>query len=176
MTSTKCKVVDLTEFADPIEVWKAIEGRPGELIDLLRGDQPIRRRTREALADWLTGDLKPVKIPRGAPPKHSRETQWAIYNLDFGHDVTTEIGLAGLYYEFRRRELRKRKEHLNRPNWTEALKREVAERHRIPFERFETYLRRARPKPKKLSLDDYIDRQRLKIAREIRSRKINRKD
>lgn len=168
--------MDLADLADPIEVWRAVEGDPTDLIVLLRSDEPIRRRTRDALADFLAGALKPFVLPRGRPSKpdsvvssHMRHSVW------YGHDVATKIGFAGFRYEHMRRFIRSKGWHLDNPGWSDGLKAAIAKRHSIELEQFINYLRRSRPKAqtddRPWSAADYIDRRRHEIALEIRRTK-----
>lgn len=173
--------MDLEELQDPVEVWKAVEGDKTELIALLRSDELIRRRLRDALADYLEGTLTPVELPKGRPSKeaiHGNSLRFAFHHLYYGHDPRTELGFAGFHYERLRRFIRAKNWHINRPQWSDRLKEKIAERHGIELEKFINYLSRARPKPKNepWSARDYIQRQRLEIALDVRRKKMREND
>lgn len=167
--------MDIAELSDPIEVWKAVEGDNAELIALLRGDEPIRRRTRDALADWLEGELQPVKLPKGRPSKEfSTVTGLRLYASRiayFGHDPSTELGIAGFRYEVCRRFIRKKGWHLKKAGgfyWSvDRLREKIAERQEIDLEKFINYLNRAKQKPPPYSGRDYVANRRKQIAYEI---------
>lgn len=59
--------ISLEDLEEPVEIWKAIEGDPTELVALLRSGKTLGRWRREALADWLDGKLQPVRLPKGRP-------------------------------------------------------------------------------------------------------------
>ncbi|TCP41457.1 hypothetical protein [Rhodovulum marinum] len=55
------------DFADPVEVWRAVCGEPSDLVALLLHEDPVSRRTRIAMAAWLSGALENApKLKRGA--------------------------------------------------------------------------------------------------------------
>lgn len=167
--------MDIAELEDPVAVWKAVEGDMSELIALLRSDRPIRRRTREALADFLAGDLKPIDVPKGRPSKSASVGPARMYaRLWHGHDVTTSLGYAGFRYERLRRFIRSKGWHRGNPGWSDWLKAAIANRQGVELERFANYLRRSRPEPElnPWSWNDYVTRRRTEIAREVRRAKI----
>jgi hypothetical protein len=156
---------DLSDLVDPLEVWKAVEGDRSELIALLRSDERLTTRTREALADWLEGTLQPVKLPKGRPRKGSTYLLWE------GHDPQTPLGYAGYWFELFRRYIRRKGWHLKKAGrfyWSsEKLTEAIAKRHRIDLEKFTNYMNRAKPKPRPWSFQDYVVRRRRAIALEI---------
>lgn len=166
--------MDLADLSQPIEVWKAVEGDTAELVKLLRSGKPIAKRTREALADWYDGKLRPFPIPRGRPPKHSPMGRELIETRYDGHDVTTPIGAAGHDYERLRQYIRKKGWHLKRAGrlyWSaERLLDAVARARGVKVAGLGEYLKRARPKSTKRSWygPDYDAECRLRIALEIR--------
>ena len=70
----------------PVEVWRAIEGDKAELIKLLRSERDLSRRTRDAMADWLDGNLTPVKLPR-----HRVRTESKIGRAWYRYDKAREF-------------------------------------------------------------------------------------
>lgn len=158
---------------DPVEVWKAVEGEPAELIALLRSERPLYRVDREALADWLEGSLKPVKRERGRPRKSENwpaSWEWVIREFYFGHDPETEIGLAAFRFERAWRFIKKKKWNKSLGWTSEKLKAAVATRQEIDLDTFLNYLNRPKRKPKKrpaFGPEAELDRRRI-IARKIR--------
>lgn len=167
-------MIDIAELADPIAVWKAVEGDPSDLIALLRGENPILRRTRDALADFFAGQLRPIRLSKGRPPTSQRERRsimlWHLYR---GHDVSTQLGAAGFHYDVVRAFIRKKGWHRGNLGWSDRLKAAVARRYKIELEKFINYLSRSRPRPasKPWSGEEYIRDRRLEIAMEIRRTK-----
>ena len=171
--------MDLAELEDPLAVWKAVEGDSSDLVDLLRSEKAITRRTREALADFFAGDLKPVRLSKGRPPATARiNRSYVLHYIYHGHDITTSIGSAGFYYERLREFIRKKGWHRGRPGWSIRLKGAVAKRRGIEQEQFINYLSRSRPKPfsKRLTRDEYIQIRRAEIALAVRRAKTPNKD
>lgn len=180
--------MDIAELGQPTEVWRAVEGDRAELIALLRSSKTITRRTREALADWYEGKLKPVRLMRGRPEKHSQIVQTAIATTYKGHDPTTAIGLAGLRFERAREFIRKKRWHQKRAGkfyWSNdrlltaivkrerELARKFGQRTRLTIDSFAEYLKRSRrkPVPKSWFGVEYDERCRVRIALEIRRSK-----
>ena len=171
---------------DPIEVWKAVEGDRTELIALLRGDEPLSRRERDALADYLAGDLKPVKFPRGKPPKSVEHPYWMIndrWTYAHGHDTSTDIGHAGLVFEALRRHMegdpnyqfpqmveRTARIYGDRPYARGKLIEAVARHCSVEEEQLKNAVDRSRkkPPPEDFSAPEYIQRRRMQIALEVR--------
>lgn len=158
------KKPDFSGLALPEEVWWAVEGDPAKLIELLRSDRPLSRGTRDELAAWLAGDLAPLKPSRGRPNvSDTLPRSWR------GHNLRTEIGLAGWDYEQRRRVIRDEGDHKGHPRWSQRLADEVAEVYGINTEAFHDYMSRHRPV--RQPVGDYVQRQRTAIARQIRHKK-----
>lgn len=172
-------MIDIADFADPVEVWKAVEGEPFDLIALLRGSEPIRRRTRDALADFLAGELSPVRLPKGRPMSaKGKSRSYMLHAVFRGHDVSTPIGAAGFHYDIVRQFIRSKGWHRGHPRWSDRLKEAVAKRRGIDLDKFINYLNRSRPKPKSRpwSGDEYVQRRRIEIARQIRHSKKDESD
>jgi hypothetical protein len=168
----------LEELEMPVEVWKAVEGDRADLVALLRSDKPLSRWTRNALADFLAGDLKPVKIPRG---RQQREKHWGLLSsVYYGHDPTTPLGWAGVRYEDFRRFIRRKRWHIGHPGWSERLAAKIAKRHGVDLDRFLNYLKRPRRQPKKVDRPvagpDAVNRWRTEIALEVRRTKTRHRD
>lgn len=161
--------ISLEDLEEPVEIWKAIEGDPTELVALLRSGKTLGRWRREALADWLDGKLQPVRLPKGRP----RARFYNPLALYYGHNPTTELGNAGFFYEHFRRFIRSKGWHVKKAGrfyWSaERLQNKVAERFNIDPETFINYLNRPRPKPAGAPWrgGEYIERRRLEIALEI---------
>lgn len=167
--------MDIAEFTAPTEVWKAIEGDRAELIALLRSDKPLRRWTRDELADWLEGKLKPVKAPRGRPAEKLYAYRESMRRR-FGHDIYTPLGLAGYRYDRLRKFIKKKGWHLKaagRRYWsTERLMAEVARRACVNVITFGDYLKRGKRRPARPPQEwdgkRWILESRVEIARQIR--------
>ncbi|MGJ0506160.1 MAG: hypothetical protein ACR652_03310 [Methylocystis sp.] len=169
-----------SEIAPPVAVWRAVEGDRSELVALLRSGDPLTRRTRDALADWLEGSLKPVKLPKGRPaPDQAEAALWC----SSGHDLRTKIGWAGRDYDRARAFLRKKGWHLKKAGslfWsTERLLEAVAKRHNIQMDALENYLKRARSKPPQfgtiISFPNDDETFRRDLALQIRRKKMSPK-
>lgn len=154
---------NIEEMKWPLEVWAAVEGDRRELIELLRSERRLSRRTRHALADWLEGNLQPVKLPRGRSLTESR-VGWAWYHYD---KLRAFIRNKGWH--------RKQAGRLYWP--TSRLLEAVAQRDGVAKAALECFARRAKPR---LPLSDQIaliSKQtseraaREGLARRIRSRK-----
>lgn len=166
--------MDLDDFEAPVAVWKAVEGDRSELIALLRSDARLTRGTRDELADWLEGKLKPVKVPRGRPPDKLSAERVSLRRR-FGHDLYTRLGAAGFKFDRLRKFIRKkgwnRKSAGGRYWPTERLLGEVARRFGINEVTFGDYLRRGkgRPsKPRQYNPGKAFLEMRIEIARQIR--------
>ncbi len=174
MSSNTTEIFDLADIGDPIEVWKAVEGDPSDLIALLRSGERISRPIRDALADFLSGELKPVRFSRGRPSNSTDiDAMIAHARRVLGHDVTTSLGIAGYRYERLRRYIRSKGWNRSNPGWSARLKKAVADRQEIELEKFINYLSRSRPKPKRkaVSWDEQVERRRQEIAKQVRARK-----
>lgn len=159
--------MDINDLRLPAAVWKAVEGDTRDLVEFLRGDTPLNRAERDALADYFAGTLKPMKLPQG----RSRKSNFYFVR---GHDLTTSLGYAGYRYEYFRRYIRRKRWHLKRAGklyWsTDRLRTKFAEKHGIDLDKFINYLNRAKPKRtsnKMPTLEEY----RMQTVREIRRRK-----
>jgi hypothetical protein len=171
-------MVNLEDLALPIAVWKAVEGDRTELVALLRSDERINRPTRKALADWIEGKLKPVKLPKGHPPPSWFTLMMRRVNLmHLGHDPTTAQGFAGLRFARLRKYIRQRRWHLkaHRRYWShQRLAEAIATKHNIDVNAFIDYLNRARkppPFPSFPSRESGDAQHRLEIALKIRRKK-----
>lgn len=157
------KGFDISDLKMPVAVWKAVEGDKTELLGLLRSDERLNRPTRDALADWIEGKLTPVKWPAGPRPREplrDRHTRIAhAWFFSFGHDRSTELGVAGFRYELLRRFIRRKGWHrksAGRLYWSAPrLLEAVASRQEVDVETFANYLRRPRPRVPKLDIEDY---------------------
>lgn len=164
-------------FRDPTEVWKAVEGDPTELIELLRSDKRLAKPVRKALADYFEGTLQPVKRPQGRPSKEQIQpfVVRASRAITYWHDPTTRLGYVGFRYERLRNYIRKRgwhKKSAGKFYWSpDRLREAVAERYGLTLETLENYLRRPREKPPMLDPDYEAWNRRLKIADEIHRKK-----
>lgn len=155
--------IDIMDLSLPYEVWKAVEGDRRELVALLRSDERLSRPTRDALADWLEDKLKPVKWPVGRRPhkpltdRHSRIAH--TWFFAFGHERSTELGVAGFRYELLRRFIRRKGWHrksAGRLYWSaQRLLEAVASRQKVDVDTFANYLRRPRSRLPKLDMEDY---------------------
>ncbi|SIO55284.1 hypothetical protein SAMN05444722_3482 [Rhodovulum sp. ES.010] len=74
------------DFADPVEVWLAAMGDPSPLVALLIAGGALPRRTRHALAAWLSGAFGQARAPGArtgdhvlAPEEIRRDTAAANY-------------------------------------------------------------------------------------------------
>jgi hypothetical protein len=151
--------VDITDFLLPIEVWDAIDGEPANLVALLRGEGPIGRLTRDALAEYFEGTLETPKKKRGQPPR----SRWAIPFATGGHDRNDPVGFAAIIYEIRWRYIKKRGWNLKSSGKlyisSDRVKDLIAERHNIDAEAFRNYLRRSKKErlklPKSETLADF---------------------
>ncbi len=167
--------MDIADLAAPIAVWKAVEGDRSELIALLRSDERLTRWTRNDLADWLEGKLKPVKAPRGRPPDKFRAERESLRRR-FGHDVYSRLGAAGFKFDRLRKFIRKkgwnRKSTGGRYWPTERLLGEVARRFGVNQVTFGDYLKRGKRRPSKPPQYNtgkaWILETRIEIARKIR--------
>jgi hypothetical protein len=167
------KGFDISDLEMPVAVWKAVEGDKTELLGLLRSDKRLNRKTREALADWLEGKLKPVKWPVGRRPiepaldQHTRIAH--AWFFSFGHDTSTELGVAGFRYALLRRFIRRKGWHRRSAGslyWSpQRLLEAVASRQEIDAETFGNYLRRPRPRLPKVAKEDYRRAVALKVRR-----------
>lgn len=169
---------DLAELKEPIEVWKAIEGEPADLIALLRSEEPLRRWERDTLADWLEGKLQPVSLPKGRPDLSVTGPTPLLYK---GHNIHTRMGSAAIIEMFNWEFIRKKGWHLKRSGkfyWSrDRLREKIAERWGIETEAFFNYLKRSRSaRPKAVSGRDYIEFRRRRLAYQIRRAKIGDKD
>lgn len=176
---------EIAEMNPPFEVWKAIEGDRTELIALLRSDDKMTRKTRDALADWLEGNLRPVTAPKGRPPKERDDRLMLLFDLyrardirgrrvssachfgaarAYGYDLHTEIGRAGWRYVVRWMFIREKGWHLKqagRFHWTtENLMSKIAERHGISVEKLDNYLKRASSRRRKV-VQEYLEYERM---------------
>lgn len=171
--------IDIDEFDNPDVVWKAVEGDRDELITLLRSDENLGRLFRDTLADWLEGKLKPVKLSKGRPESYNLSP--GLLRIYYGHNPTTDLGLAGAHYEHLRLFIRMKRWHLKKagkfhrsPEW---LQTNIADRHGIDLDQFIDYLKRSRPKPqaRPWRAGEYVERRRREIALEIRRAKMREK-
>ena len=159
--ASRYKFDRIDELRDPIEVWTAVEGDCTKLIELLRSNEKLGPRTRNALADWLEGKLEPVKLPNHRVRRASK-VSWAWYRYDKAWTLIREKGWH-----------RKRGE---RPGWSrEKLLEAVAKKDGVAVAALDYFERRAKPN---LPLAELIARsvsaklqRRQEIARKIRSKK-----
>lgn len=67
--------MDIADLKEPVEVYELAKGDSRAIVALLRSEAPIRRATREALADYFEGKLK-NPIEAGRPRKSLFEKLW----------------------------------------------------------------------------------------------------
>jgi hypothetical protein len=185
------KLSDIAELADPLAVWKAIEGDSSELVALLRSEEKLTRRTRDALADWLEGKLHPANRPRGRPTKNYEHTllsrRLSLLEMRrgrvlagrfdhsgalaarYGYDLTTEIGLAGWRYEIRRAFIREKGWHRKGAGSlyrsAEWLLDKIADQHEIDINTFANFLKRKKLKLKLFDPRPYNNEERVEMRR-----------
>lgn len=170
--------MDISELKFPIEVWKAVEGDPSDLIALLRSEERFVRIDRDTLADWLEGTLQPMKLKKGGQEKHlSPHEEFAIRHIYFGYDPTTELGSAGIRYEIVRRFIRKKRWHLKsagRLHWSpQKLAEVIADKHDVDLEKLLQTINRSKvKKPVPATGPKAVERMRRQIALEIRRKRM----
>lgn len=67
-------MASINDLREPIEVYEAVVGNKGPLIEYLRSERPMGSWMRDALAAYLAGELEP-KLPRGRPAKASKSAK-----------------------------------------------------------------------------------------------------
>lgn len=161
--------VKISDLRSPIAVWKLVEGDPTEFIAILRGEKPLDRQARDALADWLEGKLMPVAFPPGRP---KRATLFVG-----GYDISKNVGLAALHYEFTRIRIRNHgfhKKSTGRHYWPVArLQEAVAKRYGVNFASlFKCIKDKKKGDRKKLTFGPFNNEDfRMEVAREVRRAK-----
>jgi hypothetical protein len=90
----------MSEFRDytiRAEVFQAALGNITPLATLLRSNKPLNKRTREAMAMFLEGQLQPLKNGRGRPPKFRTWEEFvkspyarAMMGFEFEEEFTLE--------------------------------------------------------------------------------------
>jgi hypothetical protein len=163
---------DVLELGDPIEVWKAVEGDERELIALLRSNEPLTRRMRDALADWREGKLQPVKVPPGPPglslgaQLHRRIGRY----FHHGYDIDTPVGWACYRYRKLRDLIRRTGRHkigAGPRYWsTERTLEFIARRYSIDPVILGEHVKRGRQRVARVDVEQET---RLEIARKIRA-------
>ncbi|WP_152455408.1 hypothetical protein [Roseivivax sp. THAF40] len=122
--------MDFGKIADPTEVFEAADGDASALVDLLRSKGPLSRRTRNALASWLSGEFDAEPKVRGRAPNR-------------GLNVSAlKLEMAKVHYH----SVRQRR---GRRSTSERVLIAVAQRYGLAPDYFRNQLRRAQPRSAK---------------------------